>query len=276
MRDHDLELIAALVEGRLEDETEARALIASSAEAREEYQAHKLAYESLRALGRAHLTEEERAVLHRDVWTVLRTEKTTEKTTTPWYYRWAAVAAGLFVITGLAAVLFGGGQETAGIFDEIGAESSGDGEAGADTTTTAVGAAADMDSGGDDARGESAPTETTEAAGEGTTTAAATDDGASFYESEAARVRQGEFTARLQDYEEAAEEESGEVDACLEQAGLIDYRPVATLTAPDPGVGDREEPLVLAAPEQTVLAEAPLAFVDLETCELLYVDPAPG
>ncbi|HEX6302314.1 MAG TPA: hypothetical protein VF148_17825 [Acidimicrobiia bacterium] len=276
MRDHDLELIAALVEGRLEDETEARALIASSAEAREEYEAHKLAYESLRALGTAHLTEEERAALHRDVWTELRTETTTKGTKTPRYYRWAAVAAGLFVITGLVAVLSGGGQEMAESFDEIAAELSGDGEAGADTTTTAAGAAADMDSGGDDAGGESAPTETTEVASEGTTTAAANDESATFYEAEAARVRQGEFTARLQDYEEEAEEESGEVEACLERAGLVDYRPVATLTVPDPGVSDGEESLVVAAPQQTVLAEAPLAFVDLDTCELLYVDSAPG
>jgi hypothetical protein len=271
MRDHDLELIAALVEGRLEDETEARALIVSSAEAREEYEAQKLAYESLRAMGTADLTEEERAVLHRDVWTELRTETAPKETKTPWYYRWAAVAAGLFVVIGLVAVL--SGQEVADTFDEIAADLSGDGEEGAAATTTAAGAT-DMDSGGDDAGPESAPTETTEAMREGTTTAAANDASATFYEAEAARVREREFTGRLQAFEE--EEESGEVDACLVEAGFIDYRPVATLTRPDPAGSDGEEPLVVAAPVQTVLAEAPLAFVDLETCQVIYTDPAPG
>jgi hypothetical protein len=270
MRDHDLELIAALVEGRLEDETEARALIASSAGAREEYEAQKLAYESLRALGTANLSEEERAALHRDVWTELRTE-TAGRTKAPWYYRWAAIAAGLFVVIGLVAVL--SGQEAGDTFDEIAAELSGDGEGGAAATTSAA-EGADMDSGGDDASAESAPTETTEALSEGTTTAdAAADENAALYEAEAERVRQGEFTARLQDYDQ---EEDGEVDACLKEAGLIDYRPVATVTGPDPTAGDGEESLVVAAPEQTILIEAPLAFVDLDTCQLIYLDPAPG
>src|ERR687892_348665 len=101
MRDQDLELIAALVEGRLDDETEARALIASSAEAREEYEAQKRAYESLAAMGTAHLTETERATLHRDLWTELRGGDTPERTKTPWYVRWSPVAAGLFVVVGI-------------------------------------------------------------------------------------------------------------------------------------------------------------------------------
>lgn len=275
MRDHDLDLIAALVEGRLEDETEARALIASSAEAREEYEAQKLAHQSLRGMGKAHLTEEERAALRRDVWTELRTEASPKATKTPWYYRWAAVAAGLFVIIGLVAVLSGGGQDMAPTSDEIAAELSGDGEAGADTTTAAAGQA-DIDPGADDARAESAPTETTEAASEGTTTAAVNLESATFYEAEAARVRRDHSTVPLQGHGEEAEEERREVDACVEQAGLIDYRPVATVPGPHPGGSDGAGSLVVAAPEQTVLAEAPLAFVDLDTCELLYVDPAPG
>jgi hypothetical protein len=270
MRDHDLELIAALVEGRLEDDTEARALIASSAGAREEYEAQKLAYESLRALGTAHLTEQERTALHRDLWTELRTETVAKGTKTPWYYRWAAVAAGLFVVIGLVAVL--SGQQAGDTFDEIAAELSGDGEGGAATTTTAAGGA-DKDSAGDDAEAESAPAETMGEMSEGTTMAdAATDENAVLYEAEAERVRQGEFTARLQDYDE---EEDGEVDACLEEAGLSDYRPVATVTGPDP-TADGEESLVVAAPDRTVLTEAPLAFVDLDTCQLIYLDPAPG
>lgn len=270
MRDHDLELIAALVEGRLEDETEARALISSSAEAREEYEAQRLAYESLQTLGTAHLTEAERTILHRDVWTELRAETATRGTKAPWFYRWAAVAAGLFVVVGLVAVL--SGQDAGDIFNEIAAQSGGDGEGGAESSTTAAGAT-DMDSGGDDARAESAPTETTEAMGEGTTTAdAAADENAAFYEAEAARVRQGEFTAYHRTFEES---ENDEVDVCMEEAGLIDYLPVAAVTDPDPDTSADEESLVIAAPEQTALSEAPLAFVDLDTCQLIHLAPAP-
>lgn len=272
MRDHDLELIAALVEGRLEDETEARALIASSAEAREEYETQRFAYESLRALGTASLTEGERATLHRDVWTELRTEGATKGTKTPWYYRWAAVAAGMFVIVGLLAVLSGQGAEDS--LDEIANQLSGDGEGGGAATTTAA-AGADMDSGSDDAETESAPTETTEAISEGTTMmGASADENAAFYETAAVRVRQGEFDTYFRTFEES---EGGEVHVCLEEAGLTDYLPVATVPGPDdPETSPGEESLVVAAPEQTTLAEAPLAFVDLETCDLIFHDPPPG
>ena len=267
MRDHDLELIAALVEGRLEDEAEARALIASSAEAREEFEVQKLAYESLRSTGSASLTAEERAALHRDVWTELRARAPVERRV-PWYYRWAAVAAGLFVVIGLVSVL--SGQDVATTFDEIAGDLSGDGEGAAATAGDETAA----DSGGDDSRAESAPTDTTEAMSEGTTTAEASDlDDTSFYETEAARVRQGEFTTYLQAYEE---DEDGESEACLEQAGLIGHGPVATLTRPDPTASGLDESIVVAAPEQSVLAEAPLAFVDLATCEVVFLDEAPG
>lgn len=67
MREHEIDLIAALVEGRLEDETEARALITSSPEMRQEYQAQKLAYEALAGAGMVRMTESERSALHRDI-----------------------------------------------------------------------------------------------------------------------------------------------------------------------------------------------------------------
>jgi hypothetical protein len=272
MRDHDLELIAALVEGRLEDETEARALIASSPEAREEYEAQKLAFESLRSMGVASLTEEERAALHRDVWTELRTE-TQAKRTMPWYYRWVPVAAGLFVIIGLVTVLSGGGQEVAETSNDI-ASGLRDGEGGAAPTTTAAGATF-LDSGQDDAGAESAPTETTEEMSE-TTFAAETqsDESAAAFEDEATRVRERAFTARLQDYDEEAED--ADVEACLQQADLINYQPVATLTRPDPATSNLEETIVVAAPERSDIADAPLAFVDLDTCEVVYLDDGPG
>jgi hypothetical protein len=271
MRDHDLELIAALVEGRLEDETVARALIASSVEAREEYEAQKSAYQSLRSMGTAHLTETERAALHREVWTELHKEAPV-KGRSPWYYRWAPVAAGLFVVVGVAAVLSGGGQEVATTFGDIAAELGGDGDEDAAAPTTTAAGAADLYS--DDAAGaEQAPaTDTTEAMTDTTFAAEETGGSGAFYAAEAARVRDGVFTARLQGYDEASDPN---VDRCLEQAGLTNYGPVATYMPADTAQSNLEEPIVVAAPEQSVLAEAPLAFVDLSTCELVYFDEVP-
>lgn len=271
MRNHDLELVAALVEGRLEDETEARALIASSGEAREEYEAQKLAYQSLRSMGTAHLTERERAALHQELWTDLRKEAPV-KGRSPWYYRWAPVAAGLFVVVGVAAVLSGGGQEVATTFREMAAELGGEGEDGAAATTTTAAGTADLYS---DAAGgaEQAPaTDTTEAMSETTFAAEESDDNRAFLAAEAARVRERVFTARLQGYDEAVDPE---VDSCLEQAGLTNYGPVATYRPPDTAESDLEGLIVVAAPEQSVLAESPLAFVDVSTCELVYFDEVP-
>jgi hypothetical protein len=271
MRDHDLELIAALVEGRLEDETQARDLIASSDEAREEYEAQKLAYESLRSIGAAHLTENERAALHRDVWTELRGGAPV-KAKTPWYYRWAPVAAGLFVVVGVAAVLSGGGQEAATTFRDIASELGGDGDGGAAATSTTAADAADLYSGGDDAGAEAPATDTTQAMTDGTFTAEEMGNGRARYAADAARVREGEFTTRLQDYEEASDPA---VETCLERAGLTNYRPVATLVPADTTEADVDETIVVSAPEQSVVAEAPLAFVDLSTCDLVYLDEVP-
>jgi hypothetical protein len=273
MHDHDLDLIAALVEGRLEDETEARALIASSAEAREEYELQKLAYESLREVGSASLTESERVALHRDVWTELRTQ-TPAKRVTPWYYRWVPVAAGLFVVIGLVTVLSGGDQEVTGTFADIASGLGGGGDGGAMTTSADGGDAARDDA----AVAESESTDTTEAMSEATTTAAASapqeQEDAAFFAEEAARVRLGEFSADLQDYDEASDRN---VETCLEQAELVgNHLPVATLTRPDPESGDLEESIVIAAPEDVGLAEATLAFIDLDTCEIVYLDEPPG
>jgi len=271
MRDHDLELIVALVEGRLQDEVEARALIASSDEAREEYEAQKLAYESLRSMGAAHLTENERAALHRDVWTELRAGSPI-KAKTPWYYRWAPVAAGLFVVIGVAAVLSGGGQEAATTFRDIAADLGGDGDESAAATSTTTAEAADLYSGGDDAGAQAPATDTTQAMTDDTFTPEEMANGGALYAVDAARVREGEFTARLQDYEE---ESDPAVEACLERAGLTDYRPVATLVPADTTEANFDETIVVSAPEQSVVAEAPLAFVELSTCDVVYLDEVP-
>ena len=286
MRDKDLELIAALVEGRLDDETEARALIASSAEAREEYEAQKRAYESLAAMGTAHLTETERATLHRDLWTELRGGDATKRTKAPWYVRWSPVAAGLFVVVGIAAVLSGGGGDAGQSSRDIVASG---GEESA-TTTAAADAGGDSDLLADD--GEA--TDTTEAATEGTTAEESAPSGVDerfLYAADAARVRAGDFSGdRLATFA-AAETDDSELQMCVDDAiadaDLDDYEIAAIVMSPaeaDPGEDPTTTPsassttspetpeVAIAVPDGAEPATAPLAFVDVQTCQLVYLD----
>ena len=257
MRDHDLELIAALVEGRLDDETEARALIDSSPQHRTEYQAQRLAFEALRDAGSATLSETESARLHRDVWTALRTEAAAKPAKTPWYYIWAPVAAGLFVIVGLVTVL-----------NQIGGVEADQLALDLPVTTAADAEAPDpAESGG----GEASPTVAEETDGGATDTTAAGsdvsgDEAAALYAAEAQRVRQGELSAPLLEYEEGRADADTD-QACVERAGLADHRILATLTSPEDG-----HRVAVAHPEDETLADSPIVFVDLTTCEIVYRD----
>lgn len=266
MRDRDLDLIAALVEGRLEDETEARALIASDPEFQAEYESQKLAYEALSNLGPAMLTEMERSALHRDVWTELRSQDVAaEKTRSPWYYRWAPVAAGMFVVVGLVAVInqSGGG---------------GDAAMEAATATTAADSAEGGDSGGE----TSAPAPTDGVEPDITAllsqdfSRAMTAADVAYYEAEAEKVRTGDVDTYQFEDEEA--EQSSRIETCLESAELTGFEVIG---AGSPSAEDAEggvavpedaNPYVAAIPEDTALEDAPIAFVDLLTCELIYVD----
>jgi hypothetical protein len=257
MRDYDLELIAALVEGRLDDETEARALIDSGPQHRTEYEAQKLAFETLRGTGTAALSETESAQLHRDLWTALRTEAAAKPAKTPWYYIWAPVTAGLFVIVGLVTVL----NQIGGVdADQLAADLPVTTAADAETLGTA-------ESGG----GEASPTveEETDSGATATTAAGSdgsTDEAVALYAAEAQRVRQGELSAPLQEYSDAGVDADTD-QACVEQAGLVDHRILATLSSPDDG-----SRVAVAHPEDETLADSPLVFVDLTTCEIVYRD----
>lgn len=268
MHDHDRELIAALVEGRLDDESEARALISSSPELREEYEAQKIAHEALRSTIRAELSESERSALHRDVWTALRAE--TASRPTPWYSRLAPVAAGLLVVIGVATVFLPGGQDSGD--DEAAAPLSADSSTSASTSIAAEsgGGEADMDDG--------ETLETTAQSGE-----EAPADGAAAFSSEAARVREGEFDeGNLETFSYARTSNAPEIEECVDAAGLHGFRVVATLdetpmppesatdstTTTVPG----EAAIAVAIPEDADLGTAPVAFVDLVTCEVVYTD----
>lgn len=165
MHDHDLDLIAALAEGSLGDETVARARMETCSECRDEYRGQRAAIEFLASAPEVSMTEFERAGLHRDLWTELRNEPVATNRS-PWWYRWSYVAAGLFVVVGLAGVLngqFGQGDQGAALetFSEIG---SGLNSAGDDPPAQLFEQPNSAD-GEDQAGGSGAPTTTAAAAG---------------------------------------------------------------------------------------------------------------
>jgi hypothetical protein len=267
MRDHVLELIAALVEGRLEDETEARALIESSAEARREYESQLRVRQALTGLGAVSMTESERSALHRDVWTALRSHPESRPAGTPWYVTWLPAAAVVALVMGLVGVLAGGGDQQTATFSEIGAAIE-DGASTAAATESTSGAAGEA-AGGDDADGGmtplDAPTTTMSASTEGHDLAA---DDAAYFSRQAERMRAGQTSETVED---TTAQDSG-FDDCVAEAGLEDH--VAVDTVPAPAGTDEEGPsqFIVAAPEGVAIADAPLSFVDPDTCQVVYAD----
>ncbi|HUG31525.1 MAG TPA: hypothetical protein VMM14_01425 [Acidimicrobiia bacterium] len=262
MRDQELELIAALAEGRLDDETEARALIESAPEYREAYEAQKLALEALSGARTAAMSEVERLSLHRDLWTELRKEPATvARPRNPWSLRLAAVAAGLFVMVGLVAVLSQGTADQGESFDEIAAELA---DSPTTTAQAADGDASEAEDGADEAQTFEDST------GTGDDSAATLEDlSPTYYSGEADRVRAGEFTPSLEAYEARS---SDGVDECLDQAGLDEHQAVGILTPPPELSDSGDLRLVVAVPEGSELADSPVAFVELESCQLIYLD----
>ena len=259
MREHELELIAALVEGRLDDESEARALIDSSSELREEYEAQKLAYEALQESGTASLRDTERAALRRDVWTELRSGSAERTSKTPWYYRWVPAAAGLLVVVGLVSVLGPGsddsGEEAVNLAADV-----------AETATTAAAGAEAAD--GDAAPADGDDTALTESSSEEAETdsdRAASPEDADFFAMQARQVREGELTGpQLETFDN--EDQTADHADCLTRIGLDGHRVVATTSSLD------GETLLVTVPDETDLSEAPVGFVNPDACELVYLD----
>ncbi|HSK07280.1 MAG TPA: hypothetical protein VK990_07145, partial [Acidimicrobiia bacterium] len=69
MHEHDLDLIAALADGSLPDEAEARALVEVCDVCRSEYGTQLEVLAWVASTPRVEMTELERAALHRDLWT---------------------------------------------------------------------------------------------------------------------------------------------------------------------------------------------------------------
>jgi hypothetical protein len=281
MRDHELELIAALAEGRLEDDAKARALVDSSPELRAEYEAQRMAYLALTGVGSATLTDTERAGLHRDIWSELRAGDTPAPAGTPWYYRWVPALAGMFVVVGLIAVLNQGGDDSGGNeIAQLSATTQATSDADVPTPESTDEATEGSEAGADQADAGSDGSETMEET-DGTQpppedsrsiSPAATE----FYSAEADMVRSGALG-------EDTGGEGGESDTaeCLREADLSGYVPLGVQVAPlQTGIADLEsiqvptpsDPVIVAIPEGTDLASAIIAFVDQLDCDLIYVD----
>lgn len=255
MHEHDLDLIAALADGSLADETEARALIESCDECLAEYQDQVEVLALLVATPTARMNDLERAALHRDLWTELRKSPSTSGST-PWWVRWSYVAAGLFVTVGLVGVLIGqgllggGDAQSANTFSEIGSglDDSGDG--------------GELPLSGFDAEGDE-DSATTTAAESAATTAAAAVEGLPYPFAELADEARAKLAVdRLSGVLDQPEEASA-AEECLERLDLADQVVVEELEL------DRRYLVVM--PEEGT-DDLTVTFLAADDCEIVYVD----
>lgn len=255
MRRKDLELITALAEGSLEDETEARSLIASSPRLRAEYEAQKAAIDALASMGQPRLSEHEKADLHRIVWSEITAHPRPAQRAVPWYYRWSYVAAGLFVVVGLVAVLTQVGEDPA---TEMLAEPTSGVDRGADASAPAA------DSGDSDG----GTVEEASAGGALDDDAIDSDRFLAYFSEQATRLRQGETTETPGVTSQAAAEKHA---SCLESAGLGGYVAVDEVI-PDDAV-DEPKVYIMAVPSAAEISqETPIVFVDAATCSIAHTD----
>lgn len=119
---HDLDLLAALAEGRLADTRQAEELLASCPECAELYRAHSTVLEAVRRDPAPELTELESRRLRAAVWNEVGTASPPAEATepakrgVPGWYRLLGAAAALAVIVGVGGVLvtsMGGGGDAA-------------------------------------------------------------------------------------------------------------------------------------------------------------------
>lgn len=260
MRDYELELIASLAERTLDDETEALALVESSAEHRAEYEAQKLALRHLGAIGPVTMTDTEKTAMHRDLWTDLRTTPST--TGIPWYYRWVPVAAGLLVVVGVVSVLSNqSANDSSG--ERAGATVVAADDGGGDETVQEETAQ------GDDGAADEEPTSGGYAA---SPPVAETDEATALEFSNAAeKVRQGEYPALARSALQS-DSASDETQVCLGDAGLEGYRELGEIPNPAPTSEFASNTLIVAIPVDGTLTDGPLAFVEPDTCTVVHFE----
>lgn len=136
---HDIDLLAALAEGRLDDPRPAEELVSSCPECAELYHTHRTVLEAVRRQPRPELTEMESRRIRTRVWDEIGVSsdspaRQTPVRSTPAWYRVLGVAAALAVVVGVAGVIVRGGGEDSGLAT-IAAESSDAGGATTDAET---------------------------------------------------------------------------------------------------------------------------------------------
>jgi hypothetical protein len=242
MHEHDLDLIAALADRSLADETEARALVDACEVCRSEYRSQVEVLAWVASAPRVEMTELEKAALHRDLWTELRRDPA-RAASIPWWQRWSYVAAGLFVVVGLAGVLSG---------------VVGSGDSGGATQESRF----DFDSaeGGDEAAPFLAEDGASDGGAESATTTAAAEQAASVPFPELAdEVR----ASRESDPGMGTMSPDATVDQCLDRIGLDDHIVVAELEL------DQVYLAVMAADQG---ADRSVTFITPAECEIVFVD----
>jgi len=242
MHEHDVDLIAALADGSLGDETEARALVDSCDICHTEYLEQTEVLALISAAPSARMSDLEKAALHRDLWTELR-RAPARTGSTPWWQRWSYVAAGLFVVVGLVGVL-NLAQDTGGEASDttIAAEALSDLEAPAEEGVPFV-------AGEDGAEGGAETTATTAAAEQ-------TLDLPFAGLADEARARRDEGTMSTLDSDEGSEE-------CLARLGLDEHEVVDEIEL------DQTYLVVMPVDAQ---AEQVVTFVTIADCAIAHVD----
>ena len=247
MHQHDLDLIAEYAAGTLGDDTEARARVASCSTCAQEFKAQSSVLAELSGIEPALLTEHERARLHRDLWTELRSPADTASSglVNPRWRSWAFGAAALIVVAvALVGVMenFGGGDAAETV-----------GEAGAldaDSRTTS-GYARTGDNTAEDGEGAE------EALAPDTTTAADSSEDTPYLLIAREVRRQPKSEADTLSIDEAQSE-------CLEESGLVEHELVTgfeTLTE-----------LLVAVPIAADREVAPVSFIDPENCDVVHIE----
>lgn len=269
LRNREIELIVGLVEGTLEDETEARALLDRSDEARAEFEAQRSVREVLGGVGPARMSEDESAAIRREIWTELRSDPASTRRSTPWIYRLAPVAAVLVLVVGALAVFnrgFQGADETAETFADAAADIS------ADTTEAAT--RGGLESADDDAAEPAAEGDGGgEVAEELSVPEAMAPD--AFFAAIADLVRSNGLNSVMQFQRFFADETlPSDVASCLASSDLVGYDLFGRTTNTE-GEGDQAstlEYLVLIGEGAEIGPDTEITFVSIPECEVVHVE----
>ena len=251
MHRHDFDLIAEYAGGTLQDDSRAKALVESCETCAAEFHAQRAIIEQLNAVGSAAMTEHERAALHRDLWTELRSGRQPASTAAVSGWRsWAlGAAAALVLVVGLFGVLNGGiigGDSVAETFNEIASDL---GEGASETT-----AQASSDEGGDGAEEDFAPF-------------ADSDEQSPLFE-RYSETPFAQIAREIRSEDDAVQglssPKSGSVGECLAELGLIEHEVVEGY--------ESLTDLLIVIPTAEDIATAPISFVEPESCTVVHVE----